>query len=593
MRIESWFVTALVAAALALSSCSSEPSDLAPSSTATGAGAGASSAGGSEGGAGASSEGGAGGGAEGGAGGGQGGTSPGWSFDWAKRADRNGNPAGVFDKTPFPIDDKSTSYAITTDDGAKTYQLGTLYFVDGASGDDGHDGLSPGKAKKTIGAGIAAAGDGNKTIVVRGAHDGFDGVYLEHSLKPGVGKSDTERWTLVGYGQERPVVDAGGTDNYVIQGTKQPDAFVTIQRMKLQDSKTTCVRLGQLDKKLDGHFSLIDLALYDCKNDAKTPGDGNVYYLNVDRGWIYHCNSEHTKGHCLKIGDGSSHMAIEWTLVDGCGWYENWDGPAEYWGAHPSGIDLPADVDNAFDITVRYNICKTSLFYCVQIRRVKGFDFHHNEVYDSPHFDDVAESVGHSLGHHQVLVYGGHTSGRFHSNVIRDPGTSSANNVRISSIDADNPQVLLYNNLVYGGPNSAISVASGIKADVRILNNSLHTNSQKGGVIDAMAAGGQLVIQNNILVQAGAGPALAWFTDEPTHSFNRYYFPGGTRGVELGEGESDGDPSWAAQPEGAYQPDFCRLQEALPGTDLSKYFTVDFDAVERSGWDMGAREHKP
>ena len=53
-----------------------------------------------------------------------------WEFSWDVRTDRDGKPAGIYETTPYPIDETSTSYTITNDDGTKTYELGTKYYVD-------------------------------------------------------------------------------------------------------------------------------------------------------------------------------------------------------------------------------------------------------------------------------------------------------------------------------------------------------------------------------------------------------------------------------------------------------------------------------
>ena len=51
----------------------------------------------------------------------------GWKYDWNVRTDRDGKPAGCYEVTPCPVTEASTSYSITNDEGAKTYQLGDKF----------------------------------------------------------------------------------------------------------------------------------------------------------------------------------------------------------------------------------------------------------------------------------------------------------------------------------------------------------------------------------------------------------------------------------------------------------------------------------
>ena len=60
-----------------------------------------------------------------------------WTFDWDKRTDRDGRPAGHYELTPYAIKRDTTSYAIVNDEGTKTYELGTKCYVDG-----GYDGAA-------------------------------------------------------------------------------------------------------------------------------------------------------------------------------------------------------------------------------------------------------------------------------------------------------------------------------------------------------------------------------------------------------------------------------------------------------------------
>lgn len=52
-------------------------------------------------------------------------------FDWSIRTDHFGKPAGIFENTPFPVDENSNNYVIKNDEypNRRSYELGVKYFV--------------------------------------------------------------------------------------------------------------------------------------------------------------------------------------------------------------------------------------------------------------------------------------------------------------------------------------------------------------------------------------------------------------------------------------------------------------------------------
>ena len=162
----------------------------------------------------------------------------GWEFDWDIRNDRDGKPAGIYTETPFPIDENTISYSIKSDEypEGKTYYLGTKYFVDGAYTGGSNDG-SWEHPWTSISEALSNAGSGNTAIIVRGAHDGFDGIYYgTYSLSNHYGVDDTHRFMIVGYGQERPIFDGQGATSIIFtyQNSNRDDAYITLQRLQIQ-----------------------------------------------------------------------------------------------------------------------------------------------------------------------------------------------------------------------------------------------------------------------------------------------------------------------------------------------------------------------
>lgn len=506
-----------------------------------------------------------------------------WTFSWDRRMDRNGKPAGIYDITPYPIDEHTVEYTIMNDEGSTTYHLGQKIFVDGARPNDLGNGRTLKAAKKTIVAAIRADGPGNRTIIIRGAHNRFNGIYYESRLKPFPGVDNTRRWIMVGYKQERPIIDAGNGDRHIILGSHQPEGFITIQRVKLQNSKRGGVWLGRTDRKVESHYYLVDVWIYNCINVSKG-ADAGVYYLNVDHGYIRHCTVERSKGHGFKIGDGSSDFIMEWCVAEGAGWYPKWDGPKHYYGTHPTALDFPNDAaGSAARVTCRYSIGKNAFFYGVQLRRIMSFSFHRNEIFNTLHFDDIRDADNHSIGRHQVIIFAGNTSGQFHSNVIHQPGSSRTDGIYVSTCTDAAAEIAIYNNVIYGKHKYAIRIHPSNRCKILIANNNLHAKDTPALIVSGI--GDRLNVVNNILYVSGRGQCLS--IGSGRHSYN---FFKGMRGVQLGTGEKDGFPGWKVIPDAPFAWQMFRLRHSFPGTNLSKRFRKDANGVLRGKWDRGAFE---
>ena len=526
-------------------------------------------------------------------------------YDWNNRVDRYGKPAGIFDITPFPITEITTEYSIKNDENpqGKTYYLGTKYYVDGLKLDDSDDGLTLSTAKKTIKAAMTVAGNGNKTIIVRGAHDSFDGIYYwtigDYS---GYGVDDTHRWTLSGYKQERPVIDMGNLNRNVILSSRQVNAFATLQRIKIQNSGYNCIYVGGNPRR-DAYYNLIDVWVYNCVSNIGN-ADSNIYFYNIQHGWIFHVTSEHTSGHCYKIGDtiGGSDNTVEWSVANGCGWYPGWTGPTSFWGSHPAGFDFPVDYGNqASNYTVRYNISKDSLFYGAGGRRTINWDMHHNEFFNNVRFDTICQGdaacistfVNNSGGKAQLIFGYSNTTGKIHDNIIRD--AASAGTAAISTLAISGGEFDIYNNLIYGNDNG-ILLDTGSAGIINILNNSIYVNSTGHGLYN-LASNATVITKNNIIYQAGTGYA---FRGYGTHENNIYYAPNGTavKPTGLGAGDKIVNPLWLTIPSGIYSSNNAALVGNSPavngGADLSQYFSQDLNYTVRpqgSAWDIGAYEY--
>lgn len=524
-----------------------------------------------------------------------------WSYNWSTRTDRDGQPAGIYSTTPYPITETASTYSFKSDEfpAGKTYNLGERYFVDGARPDNSGDGRSLATAKKTIGAALMAAGSGNNTIIIRGAHDTFSGIYPEKiSFGSLAGVDDTHRLMLVGYGQERPVIDGTNSTESIINRSYASSAYITLQRLKLQNTKASGVRLGWnvASDKRDSFFNCIDIWFYGCGNDDAYVTDGNCYYLNVDYGFISHCTAERSVGHGIKIGDGSSFCTVEWVVARENGW---WAGKTNFGGSRPCALDFPADAGRTgMQNVARYNIAYSCLLHGMQLRRQANFYAHHNEIYDFGHGVDMQGNLG------GVFPYGAlvlaESWGNFHQNVVHDGYAMNSNGAPVFiQTSQSNFPVSICNNLFYGAPRNAEIMQLGyqnmaptyVYGNTFIQSNSLYTVN-----IRALQTTNELI--NNIFVQLGSGSCgvTLYTTQNPRHEFNLYYHPRGTAAEwgETGIGEKGGDPQFKAWPSGPFMAGFGDIYSTSPavgaGTNLSVYgITKDFSGTPRAAlWDIGA-----
>jgi hypothetical protein len=207
-------------------------------------------------------------------------------YNWSARTDRDGNPAGHFETTPFPVDETMTTYSIKNDENpsGKIFTLGSIYFIDNKEGIvNGTSTYNPIGRTNTGGnytcyASIVSAfaahtstGGQNKTFLIR------EGTYTNknyYSLTNHWGVDDTHRFNVIGYKQERPVLDAGNTNISMFGGGNASDTqyqnYVTLQRLKLQNTAGSGVYIGRdtIGVKVSQYVSLIDINFYQTAYSA-------------------------------------------------------------------------------------------------------------------------------------------------------------------------------------------------------------------------------------------------------------------------------------------------------------------------------------
>lgn len=546
-----------------------------------------------------------------------------WSFSWSTRTDIAGKPAGIFTTTPYPLDENSTTYSITNDEGATTFTLGTLYFVDGAKANDSGDGLSLATAKKTIGAGITAAGSGNKTVLIRGAHDAFDGTYsITGETHPLFGTANTTRFTICGYGQERPILNytgAGTTDSGFHVNTSG-NAFVTLQRLKIQSYPGRGIYSGEGAD----YVNLIDVWIYACARDAYVGGgyaaDGNVHWIAGNNGWIYHCTSEHTYGKGYKISDGVNDWIIEWSVANETGY---WSGVPNNSAVHAYAFDFATDNGNPnSDLTLRYCISGTAS-YGTEFRDTANISCHHNEFYDSIHYDSGPGDYAAVSGLH-LLDLGDHNlCGEVYANVFRD--NTDANYPYLLTLDGLNcaTATKVYNNLFYGSPMQLwhrLRSSNPANLNILIENNTFYGPSVTGGVysgehtsdewnttdglirIDNVhgTSANSYLFKNNIVYTTSTGKCVDFAgIAYITKNNNLYYYPSGSRGYSdpLETDAVEDNPLFQANPSGNYSITSANISSSSPargaGVDLSGTFITDLIGTTRNSWDIGAYEYLP
>jgi hypothetical protein len=523
-------------------------------------------------------------------------------FRWNTRLDRQGRAAGTYTTTPCPVVETDTWYFLVNDENptGKSFTLGTMYHVDGAYEGGDSDGTFT-KPWTTVAAALAGVSNGNRTILIRGAHDAFDGIYHESGMQIKLGTDDTHRYHLIGYGQERPVFDAGGIDENIFGSsgaTSFPSAaYFTFQRLKFQNTQAHGVQLGTLnsggERKRDMYVNIIDCEGYMCGCEITNGSSGAFYAMNADNQWRYHCTSGHAYAHAFKIGDGSRNSLTEWSVAYEFGYWAGIEGGS---AGHPSGFDYP---DCGYNHELRYCICDTGLFYGIQVRGNSSTTYepqgiglikiHHNEIASTTHFDDVEGESGH-ISPCQVLLYTSYDGCTptnqiwFYGNIVRDASDAGCYGVYVAgSCNAE--EVYIFNNLIYNNAGEQIYISNPANPNVHVWNNTIYADDDAEVLIHS-DIGDRLDLKNNILFQAGDANILD--VGAATHSYNRFYTGGaGAIGVEAGTGEEDGDPGFSAVPSGAYSAGEGSLSASIPKTDLSASFTVDANGVNRSLWDAG------
>jgi hypothetical protein len=482
----------------------------------------------------------------------------GWQYDWNLRTDVYGKPAGGFDQTPFPITEKTESYTISTDEGVKTFYLGKKFYVDGLTGSDANPGTSFDAPKKTIKAAtIAARGRGNKTIIVRGAHDGFNGDYGRLLLRDSCGGvDDSHRFLIVGYGQERPIIRSS-KDAGEVFGTEMVDTtdFVTLQRIEARDSaRGVLIYFNQW-------FNLIDVKVENILSVG-------IDLLESRHVWAYHCSVSKVLnygfGNMDALMPGCDGCLIDWCSVKDIGY---WTGPAGSETAEPSvpGMkQIPAVFNSAlprsavkfsngyggsspstihgvgltlrgtkerplYDLTVRYSLV-SGLRGGNIVSYARNFNIHHNEFYDCVHKADFEAEE--KPGKAASVWLNDDSSGLFYANIVRDNhDTQSPNLVLLTKLNPvnlwsagrqplTNPWdvseirllgVKVFNNLFYGvdyGAALAVEAEKDAWTTVNAYNNSIY-GASSSPLVEMGSAGitgnCKLTFVNNVIYQGGSG----------------------------------------------------------------------------------------
>jgi len=532
-----------------------------------------------------------------------------WKFSWDNRTDPDGMPAGIYKYTPYPLYSDTTAFTIQTEEGPVTYSVGEKHFVDG-----GYTGATSNgtweQPWKTIKKALNNVGDGHKAILVRGAHDDFDGVYDEVGLVLRSGIDRSRPFVIAGYAQERPVIQ-GMSRNVDTVSAWGDVSYALLQRLKLQNN----YRNGFSTYGSDHHISLVDVWLYNnCKWDyirSRRWGDGNAYVFGSGNVWIFHCLSEHTDGHGFKLGDGVEDCTVEWSIAKESGYWDGYLFPSRDIG-HPTTMDAVADgsssdmdgdgrEDYNLNVMIRYNIFATSLFYAVQIRRCINFEFHHNEVYDGIHFGEVANCLPRSAGGNQILVLAEKTSGNIHSNIVRDPGNNEApygvTGIAVVECASSSLPINIVNNLIYGHEKETSIDIRSYDSDnyVNIVNNSIYANTDHPVI--TVNRGDRTRIFNNIIYQDGPGACME--TDSSIHNYNLFFAPYGRIGVIMEQREVSQNPAWESLPVAGYSMTKGKLMTGSPcidsGLPLNEHFDFDANFIHRpqgNSWDMGAFEYR-
>lgn len=523
-----------------------------------------------------------------------------WSFDWTTKLDRMGKPPGIYTNTPFPIIESSNSYIITNDDNltGKEFILGTLYFVDGGAADDTGSGLAFDSPKQLLASALTLAGSNvNATIIVRGAHDAFDGVYTSrHIIGNYPGLDDTHRMMIVGYGQERPNFNGYSSPGTIFSCfglTSLPtNIFFTLQRLAFIGATNQCIAVGydSLDVKRGGYLNVIDC--YGSNITASSTANvhnGLIYWMNADNGWCFHNSVDRIDGHGVKMGDGASYITAEWNDIKNI---SAWEGKTGYWN-RGVGLDFPSDREGGRDHTIRYNIISNICAYGVQCRRSTNFVIKYNDISAYGQGYSMSNNPGASaMSAANGILVAATSYGDIYNNKLHDVAVSNYSSVIIisSSIIGD---VKIYNNIIYNNTNSdGIYSDNGNYANIYCYNNTFVLNNTNSCVRLRSATGTpNYWFTNNIFHQTGSGGTLqrVIYTSPPTpeHGYNVHYCPIGMgsywalNGTELTNNPiltetyylDTGSPAIGA------------------GANLSSIFTTDINDAARPAvlaWDVGA-----
>lgn len=516
-----------------------------------------------------------------------------WAFSWDSRLDLNGYPVGAYASTPFPLTEASTTYTNTTDEGSTVYLLGSVYYVDGAAVSDTGDGSFE-NPFKTLTHALADHSTGNKTILVRGAHDSFDGVYQCGSYSIPYGLNNTQRFTIAGYGQERPVLDGTNSTSLMFGGygtNGTTNLFVTLQRLRIINGGREVIGVGADSDtyKVGRYLNCIDLL---CQtNTTSMVANGNIYYLNADYGYVSHCSLERSGGHGIKIGDGASHCIVEWCSVTENGYWEGRTNNAN----RSVGLDFPSDRDIATNNICRYNVMNVCLSHGLQLRRQHGFIVHHNEITGWGRGIGFIDMSG-------VVPFGvliSSTSwGSFYGNIVHNGYTGNTNSsmvyVQSDSLSVD---VSMWNNVIYdvtGNELDSVYLANANSPNVYLSNNTIVQSNSLACVRMRTASGTPVYgFTNNVFIQMGSGSPIAKvdYTSPPTpaKAYNCYYHPNGSAGYlgEDGTGEMVADPLLVS-----YKP--TGLSPLVSAGVVLSAFADDANGLARgSVWDIGAYEYFP
>ena len=579
-----------------------------------------------------------------------------WLFSWATRTDHHGKPAGHFATTPFPIYETNTTYTVTNDESpnGKTFSLGSLYFVDGAKADDTGDGLSLATAKKTITAAYNAAGSGNKTILIRGAHDAFNGIYttnatetvLSWAMKAGAG--DTNRYMWCGYGQERPIINAaltmvGNITNRqadVIKSSGQRMGFYTLQRLQIQNCYGDGIYIGSTSGDVDEYANVIDCFVTNCcALNTNLLGDGTfvrggnaaVYVATGRHVWFFHDTVCHSVDHTTKMASGCQSCTVEWCLGYEAGYWPTLYAEAGFTTSSTNThlfrlaavrarvFDFPSDSGQcASNNILRYCIAFHGLYQGVEIRNSANMDCHHNELYNSPCFQLLGRlPVTMGAPYAQLTVEGAESAPRslvfncrVHDNYIHDACDTNASAWGVSVLSPGN-SVYFYNNVCWSNASRYGEVwlygNVGYTTSNRLVcmyNNTIIGNlsdSAKYPVVMWQNANwhpGELIFTNNLVIQYGTNSVGDWGT-LPDHDYNLYYYPNARLGFTANAHEITGQNPLFTVPGANPMPvDPWYIAAGSPaigaGVPLAAYATNDINAVSRGGtWDIGAYEYEP